>query len=93
MVLNPPGAVFRSPHPSGAFFVLGPSDWCSVEVKDSNRRLKICEIFRAVKFLDLLAHMRAIVERSDLSRLFRAVRKQREQKGFMETTDLCLTCH
>lgn len=72
------------------FFVLCPSDWCSVEVEDWNRRLKICEVFRAVKFLGLLACMRALVESSDLSRPFRAVRKQREQKGYVETTDLRL---
>lgn len=37
-----------------------------------NRRLKICEIFRAAKLLDLLAHMRALVDRSNPSRLFSA---------------------
>lgn len=46
--------------------------WCSVEAEDWNRRLKICEIFTAAKFLDLLAHMRALVERSNLTSLFRA---------------------
>lgn len=37
-----------------------------------NRRLKRCEIFRAAKLLDLLAHMRALVDRSNPTRLFRA---------------------
>lgn len=44
----------------------------SAEVKDWNRRLKICKIFTAAKLLDLLADMRALVERSNLTSLFKA---------------------
>lgn len=65
-----------------SFFVLCPSDWRSVEVKDWNRRLKICGIFRALKFLDLLAHKRALVEWSDLSSLFRACQEAEGAERF-----------
>lgn len=44
----------------------------SVAVKDWNRRLKICKISTAAKLLDLLADMRALVERSNLTHLFKA---------------------
>lgn len=48
---------------------------------------------KSLELLDLLAHVRALVESSNLTSLLEPVRKQTEQKGFMETTDLHLTCH
>lgn len=52
----------------------------SVEVKDWNRRLKICEIFTAAKLLDLLADMGALVERSNLTSLFKDLSRSRQSR-------------
>lgn len=55
-----------------------------VEMKDWNRRLKICKIFTPAKLLDLLADIRALVETSNLTIGFlKLVKKQVEQKDFM----------
>lgn len=47
-----------------------------------------CEIFTAAKLLDLLANIRALVERSNLTTGFlKLVKKQAEQKDFMAITN------
>lgn len=58
----------------------------SVEEKDWIW-LKICEIFTAAKLLGLLANIRALAERSNLTAGFLKVVKQAEQKDFMAITN------
>lgn len=55
----------------------------SAEMKDWNRRLKICKIFTAAKLLDLLASTRTLVERSNLTTGFLKLVKSRQRRKIL----------